>query len=162
MRTHRQSLVVLALALASANTWAQPATADPAPKAGVPPTSPPAPAKSADAAGQEQPGLPAPRTSETVVAPPLTPATPGVAPIDTPTKATVGSSPSDSALRDSVMAAIGADPALEGARINVSVRDGVVNLSGTARDQAQAERAHAVVESIAGTARVNARISASG
>lgn len=183
MNTRLHPLLVLALALAGPDALAQATsegsvgsaagtggkTGGSATTGGIPPPVPSVQHPSAtgtpnpqvDAAGQ-QPGFSAPRASESVVVPPFTPATPGVAPLDTPTNATVGASPSDSALRDSVVSAIGADPALKGARINVSVHDGVVNLSGTARDKAQADRARAVVERIAGSSKVNARIAASG
>ena len=90
------------------------------------------------------------------------PTTPGVTPMDTPTNATVGSSASDRALRDSVASAITSDPSLQGARINVTVNNGVVTLSGSAKDGTQASRARAVAEGVAGTARVNASISTSG
>ena len=168
MKIHRHPLFVLALALAGPDALAQ-ATNEGA-TAGVPPTVPPVQPPSAtgtpnaqpDAAGQAQPGFVAPGPKEAVAIPPFTPATPGVTPMDTPTNATVGAALSDSALRDSVVSAIGADPALQGARINVTVRDGVVTLSGTARDKAQAERARAVVEGVAGSSKVNASISATG
>jgi osmotically-inducible protein OsmY len=89
-------------------------------------------------------------------------AAPGVVPIEPDITATVGATPSDTTLRDTVVAAIAADSSLQGARINVSVKDGVVSLSGTARDREQAERARAVVENIAGASRVNASISTAG
>jgi hypothetical protein len=171
MRIHRHSFLALALALASASAWGQPASADPASKIGIPPpnappglppSAPPAPTKGPDAAGQEQPGAFAPGTSETVVAPPFTPATPGVTPIDTPTKATVGAAPSDTAMRDSIVAALAADPALQGAKVNVSVHGGVVNLTGTARDPAQVDRVLATVGRIAGPSNVKTNISATG
>lgn len=90
------------------------------------------------------------------IAPPAPPAPP-VMPVDR-----VGSSASDRTLRDSVAAAITSDPALEGARINVTVSNGVVSLSGSARDTAQADRARAAAERVAGSARVDASISTGG
>lgn len=95
---------------------------------------------------------------EAVVVPPFTPATPGATPIDTKTQAPVGSSRADRELRDSVAAAIAADPQMKGARINVLVSDGVVTLTGSARDPAQAERARALTERLAGSAQVTASI----
>jgi hypothetical protein len=99
---------------------------------------------------------------EAVVVPPFTPATPGVTPIDTRTQATVGSSTADRELRDAVASAIAADPQLQGARINVLVSDGTVTLSGTATDQAQADRARALTERLAGSAQVTASINTPG
>jgi hypothetical protein len=141
--------------------------------AGIAPPAPPAPpvqvtpepAPPNDSAGQAsatQPGFFASSTTDTVVVPGITPATPGVMPLDTTTNATVGSSASDRTLRDSVAAAITSDPALEGARINVTVSNGVVSLSGSARDTAQADRARAAAERVAGSARVDASISTGG
>jgi hypothetical protein len=139
-----------------------PTTAGPAISAGVAPPAPPVqalptPAVETDIAGQ--PGFFRP-PPESVVVSPFPPATtPGVTPIETPTAATVGASASDRALRDSVAAALAADPELQGAAINVLVRDGVVTLGGTAEDGAQAERAREVTERIAGSSRVSAGIS---
>jgi osmotically-inducible protein OsmY len=70
-------------------------------------------------------------------------------------------SPSDRALRDEVSSALAAAPGLEGARISVKVHDGVVMLTGSARDRAQVDRAREVTERIVGVARVSASISAS-
>jgi hypothetical protein len=140
-----------------------PAAAGPANSAGVilpvPPVQEPAVANS----DGSQPGFfrPAP---EAVVVPPFPPSTPGVAPppVDTTTNATVGSSPSDRELRDSVATALAEDPKLHGARINVLVSGGAVTLSGTALDQEQADQARAVAERLAGSARVTANIAAGG
>jgi hypothetical protein len=96
---------------------------------------------------------------DAVMAPPFTPATPGVTPIDTG-KPIVGSSTADRELRDAVASAIAGDRLLQGARINVLVSDGAVTLSGTAVDQAQADHARAVTERLAGSGRVVANISA--
>jgi hypothetical protein len=159
---------------AGATTTPQgPVTAGPGASAGVPPPAPaappvqitPEPPPPNDSAGQapaSQPGFFSPSTAEAVVVPGFTPATPGVMPVDTTTNATVGSSPSDRSLRDAVAAAMTSDPDLEGARINVTVSNGVVSLSGMARDQAQADRARAAAERIAGSARVDASISTGG
>ena len=142
-----------------------PATAGPANSAGVIPTAPPVPPSAntpnVDSEVGGSPGFfrPAP---DAVLVPPFTPATPGVTPIDRPTNATVGASPSDTNLRDSIAAAIAADPQLQGAQINVLVRDGVVTLSGTAQDSAQASRVRAVAERLAGSASVSADISSPG
>jgi hypothetical protein len=141
-----------------------PATAGPANSAGViPPVpavqEPPIPSAGADVAGQ--PGF-FRSSPDAIVVPPFTPATPGVTPMDTPTNATVGASASDTSLRDNLASALSADPALAGARINVLVRDGVVTLSGTAQDRAQAERARALAERMVGSSRVSASISAPG
>jgi hypothetical protein len=142
-----------------------PATAGPENSGGVLPTAPPLPPSAAtpnvDSEVGGSPGFfrPAP---DAVLVPPFTPATPGVTPIDRPTNATVGASPSDTSLRDDIAAAIAADPELQGARINVLVRDGVVTLSGTAQDGAQASRARAMAERLAGSSRVSANISSPG
>ena len=106
-------------------------------------------------AGIAPPAPPA-GTTDTVVVPAITPATPGVMPLE------VGSSPADRTLRDSVAAALTSDPELQGARINVTVSNGVVTLSGSARDLAQANRARAAAERVAGSARVDASISTGG
>ena len=141
-----------------------PVTAGPANSAGVLPTAPPVqtpPTPSIDTEVGTPPGFFRP-SPDAVVVPPFSPATPGVTPIDTPTNATVGASPSDTALRDNIAAAIAADPELQGARINVLVRDGVVSLGGTAQDRAQAARARAIAERMVGGSRVTASISSAG
>jgi hypothetical protein len=99
---------------------------------------------------------------EAVVVPPFTPATPGVTPLDTKAPPAVGASQSDRGLRDAVAAAIAADPQLQGARINVLVSNGVVTLSGFALDPAQADRARALTERLAGSAQVKAGITTAG
>ena len=103
-----------------------------------------------------------PSRMEAVVVPGFTPTTPGVTPMDTPTNATVGSSASDRALRDSVASTLAADSALQGATLNVTVRNGVVNVTGSARDRTQADRARALAEGAVGVSRVSASISTGG
>jgi hypothetical protein len=175
MKPNPTAIAVLALcasnALAQSTNTAgavpstqRPATAGPASSAGVIPTTPavqqpPMPAGDSEVGGSPGFFRPAP---EAVVVPPFTPATPGVTPIDTPTNATVGASASDTSLRDNLAAAIAADPALQGAQINVLVQDGVVTLSGTAKDAAQASRARAMAERLVGSSRVSANIASSG
>ena len=139
-----------------------PQTASPGASAGVPPPAPPVlpqptPSIATDIAGQE--GFFRPSPTDAVVVPGFTPTTPGVTPMDAPTNATVGSSASDRALRDSVASALALDPALQGASLNVTVRNGVVNITGSARDRAQADRARALAEGAVGVARVSASIS---
>ena len=150
---------------ADAATKESPSTASPGTAAGMPPPAPPVqmrpvPSMSTDLAGQE--GFFRPSPTEAVVVPGFTPTTPGVTPMDTPTNATVGSSASDRALRDSVASALAADPALQGATLNVTVRNGVVNVTGSARDRAQADRARALAEGTLGVSRVSTSISAGG
>jgi len=71
---------------------------------------------------------------------------------------TVVVSSSDQAILDAVIAALSADSSLNGAVLQVVVSKGVVSLSGTARDNAQASHARTVAASAAGTARVTSAI----
>ena len=165
MKLHRLAFIAalgITSAAAQVNTPAPPPAAGPGNTAGIAPPAPavqvaPTATIDTDVGGQQQ-GFFAPSIAEGVVVPGFTPATPGVTPLDSPTNATVGSSPSDRSLRDSISSALADDPALQGARINVTVSNGVVSLTGTARDTSQAARARQVVEGVAGTARVNASI----
>ena len=144
-----KAIAIAALALCVGTALAQTTTGDTTTGGTTPPTA-------TEEGGQPGFFRPAP---DAVLVPPFSPATPGVTPIDTPTHATVGASPSDTSLRDSIASAIAADPELQGARINVLVRDGVVTLSGTAKDPAQASRVRAMVERMVGNSRVSANIS---
>jgi osmotically-inducible protein OsmY len=67
-------------------------------------------------------------------------------------------SSSDQALLDQVVGALASDPSLSGAALSVTVSNGVVNISGHARDQAQANRARDVAANVAGDSRVSAAI----
>jgi hypothetical protein len=139
-----------------------PATSGPANSGGVIPTAPPVKQPNAPALPTDntagQPGVLATTPPEAVVVPPFPPSTPGVTPIDSPTKATVGSSPSDREMRDSVAAALAADPGLHGAQINVLVSGGAVTLSGTALNPEQVKRAREVAARVAGSSRVTESI----
>jgi hypothetical protein len=154
----------LAMALAAPAAFAQATTPDSAPSAattaGTATKEAPIPRVSPDLAGQEGSFRPSP--TDAVVVPGFTPTTPGVTPMDTPTNATVGSTPSDRALRDSVAGALAADPALQGATLNVTVRNGVVSVTGSARDRTQADRARALAEGTVGVSRVSTSISTGG
>jgi hypothetical protein len=138
-----------------------PVSAGPANTGGVIPVVPPVqePGAAPNAGANEGFFRPSP---DAVVVPPFSPTTPGVTPIDTRTNATVGSSTADRELRDSVASAIAADPQMQGARVNVLVKDGVVTLSGTASNREQIERARAITERLAGSAQVTASITTPG
>ena len=140
------------------------ATAPPAPApnpaetAGIAPAAPPVqvaptPSVTPDIVGQE--GFFRPLPTESAAVPAVTPLTPGLTPMDTRTTATVGSSPTDQALREAIAGALANDPSLQGASINVTVQNGVVNVTGSARDSAQAARARAVAQAAAGSAPIN-------
>jgi len=93
-----------------------------------------------------------------VAAPGAVVVTPNIAAGDAAVGATIA--PTDRALLDAVVSALSSDPALRGARLAVTVKGGVVSVSGSAVDNDQAVRARSVAASAAGNARVEADISA--
>lgn len=71
-------------------------------------------------------------------------------------------SSSDQALLDQVIAALSSDPSLSGAALSVTVSNGSVSIAGTARDNAQADRARSIAAGVAGDSRVSASIRTQG
>jgi len=140
---------------------------DPAATAALPDpaatTAEPQAAGTATAPG-DAPGFFAPSTTlSATVVPGGALLTPDVAAVDT-TGADVGSasSASDRSLLDAVVAALSADAALMGTNLGVTVRDGLVTITGTAATQEQAARASDVATGVAGAGRVSAAITPSG
>ena len=140
---------------------------DPAATAALPDpaatTAEPQAAGTATAPG-DAPGFFAPSTTlSATVVPGGALLTPDVAAVD-PTGADVGSasSASDRSLLDAVVAALSADAALMGTNLGVTVRDGLVTITGTAATQEQAARASDVATGVAGAGRVSAAITPSG
>lgn len=68
----------------------------------------------------------------------------------------------DQQLLGDVVAALAADPALEGASIDVRVEEGRVTLNGVAKDMAQQQQARAIADRVAGAANVTDRTTTGG
>lgn len=64
----------------------------------------------------------------------------------------------DRVLLEQIVAQLAADPAIQGAAIDVQVAGGRVTLNGETRDTNQAESAKGVAQSIAGAANVTSRL----
>ena len=70
--------------------------------------------------------------------------------------------PADTALADSVAAALAADPRMEGATITVAANDGRVSLTGSARTPEQAGHAVTIARGVAGVSAVSGTLSSQG
>lgn len=68
----------------------------------------------------------------------------------------------DHALASEIVAAVHADPGLNGVALTLVARDGRVTLSGSASDVAQAARAERLVREIAGEREVRGRLDIAG
>ena len=70
--------------------------------------------------------------------------------------------PADTALADSVAAAVAADPRLQGATITVAANNGLVSLAGSARTPEQAGHAENIARGVAGVTAVSGTLSSQG
>jgi osmotically-inducible protein OsmY len=69
---------------------------------------------------------------------------------------------SDQQLLSQLVSALGTDPTLVGAQVDVRVENGRVTLSGVARDLAQQQQARTIANTIAGAANVTDRMTTGG